>query len=415
MIRTSQSLLANCISNIKLGRDWRRPTDGSVDLKETEILLSFLDTPNATFSLHNFVKHGEAACGKMPGEWFGPSAAASSIKELQSAYSQDLQVYVSSGSDIYENQFLHTAVIDGNFKPTLILLGLRLGIDTVNKVYWDGIKQLLACPQSAGIAGGRPSSSHYFFGYQGDYLFYLDPHYPRPSFAAEVPTDFTIDNVNSFHTNKIRRLHLNEMDPSMLVGILVRDREDWVNWKESVAQSPVKRIVQISKEPFEPKRSSVSVGSDDEEEGFIDVLLEPENQEEPSVIASELETSKITHNVSSENTQQRILAGVRVEDGIVSKNHEILEKEPSASNDIETFQDTKHNDAPILQSSELADKREHSLSGSTTEVGKDTQISNATDSMSESETTAAKLGLIDPIDAAVEKLKNLELAHDSDN
>ena len=37
--------------------------------------------------------------------------------------------------------------------PTLILLGIRLGIDHVTPVYWDGLKAALQYPQSVGIAG----------------------------------------------------------------------------------------------------------------------------------------------------------------------------------------------------------------------------------------------------------------------
>lgn len=42
---------------------------------------------------------------------------------------------------------------DGDFKPTLILLGTRLGIDRVTPVYVDGLKRALEMPQSIGIAG----------------------------------------------------------------------------------------------------------------------------------------------------------------------------------------------------------------------------------------------------------------------
>ncbi|KAJ7210944.1 hypothetical protein C8J57DRAFT_1400464, partial [Mycena rebaudengoi] len=40
---------------------------------------------------------------------------------------------------------------------------------------------LYTFPQSVGIAGGRPSSSYYFVGVQGDRLFYLGPHHSRPA------------------------------------------------------------------------------------------------------------------------------------------------------------------------------------------------------------------------------------------
>ncbi|KAJ7673030.1 hypothetical protein DFH06DRAFT_1319245 [Mycena polygramma] len=66
-------------------------------------------------------------------------------------------------------------------RPVLLLLGIRLGLDGVNPIYYETIKLLYTFPQSVGIAGGRPSSSYYFVGVQGDGLFYLDPHHSRPS------------------------------------------------------------------------------------------------------------------------------------------------------------------------------------------------------------------------------------------
>ena len=73
MIRSGQSLLANALCTLKLGRDWRR---GQKEEEEKDLLSLFADTVEAPFSIHKFVGHGAEACGKHPGEWFGPSAAA---------------------------------------------------------------------------------------------------------------------------------------------------------------------------------------------------------------------------------------------------------------------------------------------------------------------------------------------------
>lgn len=98
MIRSGQSLLANTISILRLGRgmvalksneamrlvetltkniDWRR---GKLPHSERQIISMFADDPNAKYSIHNFVRHGATACGKYPGEWFGPSATAQCIQ-----------------------------------------------------------------------------------------------------------------------------------------------------------------------------------------------------------------------------------------------------------------------------------------------------------------------------------------------
>ena len=60
----------------------------------------------------------------------------------------------ADGSDIYEDGFMDVARPDGGrFWPTLILVGIRLGIDRVTPVYWEALKASLRMRQSIGIAG----------------------------------------------------------------------------------------------------------------------------------------------------------------------------------------------------------------------------------------------------------------------
>ncbi|KAF3920725.1 hypothetical protein AA313_de0204858 [Arthrobotrys entomopaga] len=246
MIRSGQCVLANAISLLKLGRDWRR---GKSLLEEQRILSLFADDSRAPFSLHNFVKYGEASCGVHPGEWFGPSATARCIQALAEQHDEGLRVYITGdGGDVYEDAFRKVAVSeDGKFWPTLVLVGIRLGIERVTPVYWEALKSSLMMPQSVGIAGGRPSASHYFIGVQGQSLFYLDPHSTRPLLPYRLdPSTYTSEEVDLCHTRKLRRLHLREMDPSMLLAFLIRDERDWQAWKQGVKEVHGKRVVHVS-------------------------------------------------------------------------------------------------------------------------------------------------------------------------
>jgi cysteine protease ATG4 len=77
-------------------------------------------------------------------------------RALTNAYPEaGLRVYVSNdGADVYEDKFMEQARPDGaTFRPTLLLLGIRLGIDRVTPVYWEALKDSLRMPQSIGIAG----------------------------------------------------------------------------------------------------------------------------------------------------------------------------------------------------------------------------------------------------------------------
>ena len=145
-----------------------------------------------------------------------------------------LRVYARpDDSDIYIPTLLATATQnDANapFQPTLIVLGVRLGIDRITPVYHAALKAALEQPQSVGIAGGRPSASHYFIGHQSDDFFYLDPHSTRPMLSAQP----TAEEMETVHTRRVRRLKISEMDPSMLIGFLIHSREELGEWRAAV-------------------------------------------------------------------------------------------------------------------------------------------------------------------------------------
>jgi len=94
-----------------------------------------------------------------------------------------------------------------------------------------------------GIAGGRPSAAHYFCASQGDYLFYLDPHHPRPALPHHEDLEsYTPAEIESCHTRRLRRMHLKEMDPSMLIAFLIKDRDDWIDWLSRIDEVPDPRF-----------------------------------------------------------------------------------------------------------------------------------------------------------------------------
>ncbi|ORY15798.1 autophagy-related protein-like protein 4 [Clohesyomyces aquaticus] len=282
MIRSGQCILANALVSLKLGRDWRLSEATPLN-NDRAILSLFADDHEAPFSIHRFVEHGAAACGKYPGEWFGPSATARCIQDLANGYkSAGLRIYVSGdGADVYEDKLRGVAVDDdGKFQPTLILVGTRLGIDKITPVYWEALKASLQMPQSIGIAGGRPSASHYFVGTQGNMFFYLDPHSTRPLLPYHKdPSTYTTEDVASCHTRRLRRIDIREMDPSMLIAFLVQNEKDFEHWKEGVVSVQGKAIVHVSEsEPLSrgqpPREGAIDeVESFDEREDEDDAVL----------------------------------------------------------------------------------------------------------------------------------------------
>lgn len=244
MIRTSQTLLANSLIRLKLGIDWKFYSNKE-NKEHDEVVKWFIDSPEYPFSIHKIVEKGKLLSDKKAGEWFGPSAASRSIQSLTNEFDCGLSVYIGSDAgDIYEKDlFKISKSNDDEFKPTLILLGVRLGVENINSIYWDSLKNILGSIESCGISGGRPSSSHYFFGYQGDYLFYLDPHYPQHSLEFDEDSQ-KVKSIETCHTKKIRKIHISEVDPSMLIGILIKNEDEWNNWKSKIKDSNT--IIHIS-------------------------------------------------------------------------------------------------------------------------------------------------------------------------
>ncbi|KAK5942534.1 Cysteine protease atg4 [Knufia obscura] len=290
MIRSGQSLLANSLLLLHAGRSWRlktsqRPPESSVSTTQSQILSLFADHPTAPFSIHRFVSHGAASCNKHPGQWFGPSATASCIAALSHEYNTSttephtipgLHVYTSqSTSDIYEDTFRRIAArspTDPTLSPTLILLPIRLGLDRITPVYHEALKRSLTYPQSIGIAGGRPSSSHYFVGVQNSTFFYLDPHETRSALPYhEDPGQYTVEEIGTCHTRRLRGLDIKEMDPSMLMGFLIRDESDWEDFKRRINDVRGKKIVNIwEREPPVPGEQAERKEAVDEVETFDD-------------------------------------------------------------------------------------------------------------------------------------------------
>ena len=176
MLRTGQSLLANALVTVHLGRstslfphssrnaelappDWRRPLPSLINsgppsfaplspppshAEYARLLSLFIDDPSplAPFSVHRFALMGKQL-GKEVGEWFGPSTAAGAIKALVNEFKPaGLAVCSVVDGTVYRSEVEVAAEKTGKRwkKPVLVLIGLRLGIDGVNPIYYEAIK-----------------------------------------------------------------------------------------------------------------------------------------------------------------------------------------------------------------------------------------------------------------------------------
>lgn len=67
------------------------------------------------------------------------------------------------------------------WKPLLLLVPLRLGLDAINPRYAETVQDMFKINHFIGAIGGRPNAAFYFVGTHDDDILYLDPHRTQTS------------------------------------------------------------------------------------------------------------------------------------------------------------------------------------------------------------------------------------------
>eukprot|EP01038_Epipyxis_sp_PR26KG_P007277 gene7277-9919_t len=183
MLRSAQMMMGYTLLRHYMGKDWRKPS--SIDkLRENkqycEIMKWFLDYPGYphVYALHHLVQCG-MKYDKLPGEWYAPSTAALVLRDLTKLhrvkYKGPLEIMVTSGDTIYiseaEKLCCNSSLDETPWSHSLmIMIPLRLGINSVNETYYQELKELLQNKYCVGILGGRVGHAIYFVGIQDNTL-----------------------------------------------------------------------------------------------------------------------------------------------------------------------------------------------------------------------------------------------------
>lgn len=114
------------------------------------------------------------------------------------------------------------------WRPLVLLIPLRLGLSDINDAYIEPLKQCFMLPQSLGVIGGKPNSAHYFIGFVGEELIYLDPHTTQP--AVEPDEDSHVPDETYHCQHPPCRMHICELDPSIAAGFFFRTEDEFDDW-----------------------------------------------------------------------------------------------------------------------------------------------------------------------------------------
>ena len=276
-IRSGQMLLANCLLVHHKGREWRRrggeaSTSAGHDAPPTaeDIFSLFHDHPGmgSPLSLHNVIKEG-AGLGIAPGRWVGPHGLCQAVRRIftreearrrarggaginvaASRCELSLSLYLAADAGgiptLYRSRAVEEATCGSEgatWRPLLILVPVTLGCNSsyVNPCYVPQILTVLSTPQSVGIVGGKPGSSIYVLGRQGDRILYLDPHTLKPSVSGVIHHEGAQNDgagADSYFCDSVHHMLCARLDPSLALGFYRRERRDLDDLSE-IGESPI--------------------------------------------------------------------------------------------------------------------------------------------------------------------------------
>ncbi|KAG7263325.1 hypothetical protein CRUP_002217 [Coryphaenoides rupestris] len=225
MLRCGQMILGQALVCRHLGRDWQWAKDQQQRAAYAGLLNAFVDKKDSCYSIHQIAQMGVGE-GKSIGQWYGPNTVAQRLCMPWLDYGGAACADPGGASAL--NGCLEGAGAlaeeDGPlWRPLVLLIPLRLGLTDINEAYIETLKQCFMLPQSLGVIGGKPNSAHYFIGYVGEELIYLDPHTTQP--AVEPGEDGQVPDDSYHCQHPPCRMHICELDPS--IAATEDEFDDW--------------------------------------------------------------------------------------------------------------------------------------------------------------------------------------------
>uniref|UniRef100_A0A0A9XHU7 Cysteine protease n=1 Tax=Lygus hesperus TaxID=30085 RepID=A0A0A9XHU7_LYGHE len=273
MLRCGQMLMAQALLYLHLGRDWSW-TPAVRDPKYVKIVSMFEDRRSAPYSIHQIALMG-AVEGKAVGDWFGPNTVAQALKKLSASDQwSNMAVHVSLDNLIVVNEIRrlcrsgHSAATARKWKPLLLIVPVRLGINEINPVYVKSIQSVFMFRQSVGIIGGKPNHALYFIGCVGDEMIYLDPHTTQPFVPIGSKSNEQERKADcSYHCSHARALPVLQMDPSVALGFFCSTELDFEGLLENMREFLMKEqqpLLEVSEDRPAPVSHVTQEGFDDD-------------------------------------------------------------------------------------------------------------------------------------------------------
>jgi cysteine protease ATG4 len=167
----------------------------------------FNDEPTAPFGIHNLVS-STIRFGVKVGEWAKPSLIAAAIASIFSKLRLGCLVVRDLAFSLEKVDF-----------PALVLIPGLLGLKDLDLAYLPFLNLCLCIKGSLGFVSGYKGSAYFIAGFDSNFYFYFDPHTTHDPVLKE--SDF-----HSFFSIPTRKIKHDKVNPSILIGFLVGDRNE---------------------------------------------------------------------------------------------------------------------------------------------------------------------------------------------
>eukprot|EP01028_Stygiella_incarcerata_P003122 TRINITY_DN1591_c0_g1_i2.p1 TRINITY_DN1591_c0_g1~~TRINITY_DN1591_c0_g1_i2.p1 ORF type:complete len:329 (+),score=91.26 TRINITY_DN1591_c0_g1_i2:612-1598(+) len=291
MHRTGQMMMAEALSRLWYPEPLliaAAPDPRLVKTYERKLLSLFMDavSEDAPYSIHNICVTG-MEWDKKIGEWLGPNTVCLCLQRLTEYYmTNHIRLFVETNCGFFVDDILASA--NGFDVPLVVMIPLRLGIDSIPHNFVRPLLDVFKIPQSLGILGGKANSSLYFIGQQSnDRVVYLDPHVVQDAMVGweneKDKTDATVESPwweNAIKTARFvdspMLMKAERITPTLTLGFLFRDEEEVKSVYEILGMITAERVCEFmsvmmknptkggyKSKPFMQKSSSAEcVGSD---------------------------------------------------------------------------------------------------------------------------------------------------------
>ena len=105
----------------------------------------------------------------------------------------------------------------------LIFISVRIGLNSIEKEYYNSIKNLFNCKECIGFTGGKNYSASYFIGYDDKNMLYLDPHFSKNSIIPPLNDS----NIESYLDKSLFQLPFEKLQPAFTICFLFRDLNEF--------------------------------------------------------------------------------------------------------------------------------------------------------------------------------------------